>query len=360
MHTPLIQSLDILRASWLRFTLRAPGLRSIYQRTSSRLSLGLALTFLLYFPLAILWPHLLLVSGPLIFGYPHLVASFRFSPVHRRSSLLFFLFTLLAVGLHLGSPVEVPFGVWQLVVATLALLTVGSVGFLRAGLAILFCAGMIHLAQRDPIIFVGGSLILHNWVGFFHWVRCTRGDRQRVALLSTLAFALIHLCVLSGAVDALIPLVNGRPSFAATSGTTAWLLASWSVDEVVWYRWLILYAFGLSVHYYVWLKAIPESLNPAEHPNSFRVIQGNLQRSLGKTAWTLTLVGLMLGVGVWGVSSAWGAKLYFEVAILHGALELMLLFSSADGYPRHRRSTPLPSPLPAAPGAVDHPVLTAT
>ncbi len=275
-----------------------------------------------YLPLAFVRPELLLAFGPLIFGYPHLIASYRFTP-ELKSYGLFVVMTALAVALHIskfGAPL--PFGVWQIVVATLTLMIV------RRGQwwAILVCAGLVKLAWMEPLMFVGGSLLLHNWVAFFYWIKDSRGSaRRNVAVLATMLFLVIHVLVIGGTLDAWIPLSNGHVLFAGNTENTAWMLASWSTEAIVWYRFLVLYAFGLSVHYFVWLRAIPESRKQGEHPSSFRLVAQNLQASLGKKAFIFTLCLSVSGIILWLFSMPMGAQVYFEIAILHGSLELMFL-----------------------------------
>lgn len=313
----VVQSLDFCRVSLLRVTLKPKSLRALYSQTHTRLAVGLLLSTVFFLPLAVLRPELLLAFGPMIFGYPHLISSYRFTP-ELKSYGLFLVMTALAIVLHVskfGAPL--PFGVWQIVVATLTLMIV------RRGpwWAILVCAGLVKLAWMEPLIFVGGSLLLHNWVAFFYWIKvCRTKARRHVAVLSTLLFGLIHVLVLSGHLD-------GHAHFTGNTENTAWMLASWSSEPVVWYRFLVLYVFGLSVHYFVWLRAIPESRKVSEHPSSFRLIAQDLQTSLGKKALIFTLCVCAGGVLLWLISMPLGAQVYFEIAILHGSLELMFLLS---------------------------------
>jgi hypothetical protein len=275
-----------------------------------------------YLPLAFLRPEWLLAFGPMIFGYPHLIASYRFTP-ELKSYGLFMVMTVFAVALHLskfGAPL--PFGVWQIVVATLTVMIV------RRGhwSAILVCAVLVKLAWLDPLLFVGGSLLLHNWVAFFYWIKVSRTQtRRNVAVLATLLFFVIHALVLSGRLDGWIPLTDGQVHFAGTAENTAWMLASWSSEAVVWYRFLVLYVFGLAIHYFVWLRAIPESRKRGEHPSSFRLIAQDLEASLGKKTLIFTLCLCVGGMVLWFISKPLGAQVYFELAILHGSLELMFL-----------------------------------
>ena len=336
----IVQSLDSCRVSLLRLTLKPKLLRALYSQTHTRLAAGLLFTIACTLPLAFLRPELLLAFGPLIFGYPHLIASYRFTP-ELKCFALFLVMTAVAVFLHLakfGSPL--PFGVLQMVVATITLLIVRRGQWKSMGLAIVVCAVMVKLAWLEPLIFVGGSLLLHNWVAFFYWIKVARTSvRRKVAGLSTLLFLVIHYLVLNGNLDAWIPMIDGQVQFMGNVENTAWMLASWSTDAVVWYRFLVLYVFGLSVHYFVWLRAIPESRKVSEHPSSFRLIAQDLQASLGKRIFVFTLLLSAGGIILWLISMPLGAKVYFEIAILHGSLELMFLVPSANPKSKLQRNS---------------------
>ncbi|MBY0517300.1 MAG: hypothetical protein K2P81_10345 [Bacteriovoracaceae bacterium] len=318
----IVQSLDFCRVSLLRLTLRPRFFRTLYAQAHTRLAVGMLLVTALFLPIAFLKPEILLAFGPLIFGYPHLISSYRFTPELKNFALFLFM-TAVAVALHLshvGAPL--PFGVWQIVVATVTLM------ISRKGQwsAILVCAALVKLAWMEPLIFVGGSLLLHNWVAFFYWIKVSRNSARRtVAILATLLFLAIHLLVLMGNFDGWIPLNNGNVHFAGNAQNTAWMLASWSNDVIVWYRFLVLYVFGLSVHYFVWLRAIPESRKVGEHPSSFRLIYQDLKASIGEKVFLFTLALSAGGIVLWLISLPLGAQVYFEIAILHGSLELMFL-----------------------------------
>ena len=320
----LVESLDSVRAKLLSVTLRFQFLRALYAQTHYRLAVAMLISTIFYLPIAFFRPDLLLAFGPLLFGYPHLVASYRFTSLSKKYTL-FAGVTLIAIALHLIDPGMTPFGVWQMVVATLTFLIAGlfskSMTLNKATSAIVLCAAMIALAWREPIMYVGGILIVHNWVAFVYWYRASKTKaRKRTVIISSALFLLIHFIVLAGMLDHWIP-----SEFIGNTQTTAWYLASWTPNKTVWYQMLVLYTFGLSIHYFVWLKAIPESKSPFEHPNSIRVVFKNLKNELGRKALLITALIALAGVIIWLLSSQLGNRIYFEIAILHGALELIYL-----------------------------------
>lgn len=332
VHT-LIGRLDFFRASCLKLILRSHLIRGLYLRCSTRLCIGYLLTLVFYFPIAVIRPDILLLSGPLIFGYPHLIASFRY--VQKMSVRLFAILTLICILGHIsgiGSTIlsELPFGGWQILVAMAGLIIFNSVSkSFTSGLIILsliLCSGLLYLAFQDAIIFVGGMLILHNWVGYFYWIMVSKTKARRMtSVMALTVFTLIHYVVLIGSVDSFFPSASAHINFPGDTQATAWYLASWTGDSVIWYRFLVLYAFGLSMHYFVWLKAIPQSLNPLEQPNNFRLSLKYLREDLGDKILLALLMISILGFMIWLFSFNLGARIYFEMAILHGALELVFL-----------------------------------
>ncbi len=332
MIIQLTKTLDYWRSQFLRLTLRSESLRGLYQSSHLRHPTAIALQTLIYLPLAFARPDLFLIMGPLIFGYSHLIASFRFTPTHaKRSFWVLALLTGTCIALHLSQislPTfgQLPFGSWQMVCATLALLILEKLNWLRRIWAVIVCALFLVFTWREPLLSVAGMLLLHNWVAFFTWIkRAPQGKRTQAALVSSSLFFLVHVFVLLGYFDGWIPLDHMGVSFPGQSQTTAWLLATWSEDPVMWYRFLVLYVFGLSLHYYVWLTAIPESQSPYEHPHSFRLVLSKLKKDLGLRALIFCLALALLGTLLWLFDRKLGARVYFEMALLHGAVELMYL-----------------------------------
>jgi len=329
----LVHYADLFRVYLLRFSLKPALLRQLYSHTHWRLSAGMIFQTLIFLPLALIKPALLLAIGPLIFGYPHLVASYRYIQV--KSIRLFILMTSIAIILHLSRTgfahfEQLPFGVWQIVVATLTLIISRVISkrviVIEICTCIFFCIGLVRLAWMEPLIYVGGTLILHNWIAFIYWIMASKEKRRRTtAILSSLLFLLIHILVLTGGLDSWIPIKDGQIFFESGSKITGWYLASWTTDALVWYRFLVIYTFGLSMHYFVWLKAIPESLNKFEHPSCFRLSLKNLRRDLGKKTLIFFILLSISGITLWIFSLPLGASIYFEMAILHGSLELIFL-----------------------------------
>lgn len=333
---------DRTRGWVLRGTMRVGVLRQIYSRCAWRLGVLFLLFSWFYLPVAVRWPEVLLVFGPLLFGYSHLVASYWFVQTKRsfgesligrmRQVHFFTLATLLTfltktVALKYELVEEMPFGVWE-VMASVVFLFIARVYSRSVSLAeTLVCLianyFILRFAWSEPLWFVGAVLVVHNWIAFVYWIMASREkDRRLVALLATSFFGLVHLLVWSGALDSWFP-----ASATSQRDITAWYLASWSSDPLEWYRAVVLYAYGISMHYFVWLKAIPECLNVGERPHSFRKTVQQMKIDFGRN--TLRAISLLTigGMIFWCINYPLGRALYFGIATLHGWLEVVFLFN---------------------------------
>lgn len=336
--------MDRGRAWILGRTMRIPVLRRIYSNCSLRLAVTFLLLTIFYLPISLRHPEILLAVGPFLSGYMHLIASYWFiqsqTPgltFHTRRIHSIHLFT----GVTLFSVAaqwlvrryelmpEMPFGTWEVLASVIALIVIRSLfkslKFFEIAACIVLYPGILHYAWQEPILFVGAILILHNWVAFIYWILVAKGqDRKTVAVAASIIFGVIHYLVLSGAFDPWLPVAGGE-AFPGGQEITGWYLASWSNDPVVWYRALVVYAFGISLHYFVWLKAIPESMNKSERPNGFRTTLSRLRQDIGSDFLILGTSLIGLGMILWSLSFAAGQSLYFAIAALHGWLELAFL-----------------------------------
>ncbi len=339
----LLKLFDTCRTWILRRTLRVPLLRKIYIERSLRLFFGFTFFTLCYFPAALYRPDLLLVFGPLLLGYPHLIASYRYVQAKDVSTNegkfhwihFFALMTLAALALKflfqkLKLLPDLPYGAWEIIaVATaLSLLTVVTKAFNWKALLLCLVLNLtlLKLAWWEPLIFVASILIVHNWVAFAFWVAAAKGFQEKLSALgATLIFGVLHYFVFTGVFDVWMPMTISEALHSANLEATSWALAPWSRDPTVWRRALTLYTYGLSMHYFVWLKAVPESLNKHSLPNSFKSSFELLRNDLGsKTTFGLVAISA-LGIFIWIFSFSLGAAIYFALASLHGWLELSCL-----------------------------------
>lgn len=333
----LVSHLDRARGWLLRRTMRAAVLRHLYGRSAWRLGALFLLSSAFYLPVAVRWPDLLLVLGPFFWGYAHLVSSYwlvqtqprfdRTRPFHffAVATLLAFLLQLLVR--HFAWLPEMPFGAWEVMVSAVTLLAARTVArsfsWREAASCLIVNFAILRFAWSEPVLFVGGVLLVHNWIAFLYWILSARTrSRRMTAIGATFVFGAIHALVFAGALDGFFPPANG---------IIGWYLASWSEHPVVWYRALVLYAYGISLHYFVWLKAIPESLHESERPHPFRRTWQELRTDLGPGTVRFVTALTVGGMALWAVRPAWGTAVYFGIASLHGWIEVAFLIGRLPG-----------------------------
>lgn len=336
------RSFDLIRIAWLRLTMKNMFFRQIYSDRSLRIGTYFLFLNLCYLFVSLRWSSTLLVLGPVLLGYPHLVASYRFlqKPFEKiKLFKIFLLLTLVSMLIRfLAIPLKVlpqlPYGSYEITLSFFAL----SLSKIRQNwtiktLTLILLLGILKTAWNNPLTFVGFALILHNWVAFGHWIASARLKRDlHVALISTLIFALIHILVFSGFFDSWINLESTNFLSEKSFEVKGWVLAPWSNSSIVWGRALVLYTFGLSIHYFVWLQAIPQCLDQNHVPNSFRRTLELLKKDCGPRTTTVLLFGALAILGVW-IFTDYAGRIYFGIAMMHGWLELTFLIAAICSFP---------------------------
>jgi hypothetical protein len=345
----LIDWVESLRVSALRLTLSHPILRRIFRHRPARLLCLFVASFTLYLPLSFYFPLWVLAIGPLVWGIPHIVASIRYQHyifaknLEERGRVKV---TLIFTGI-----------IWAMVVffrvytdffhSTFfwdrgypGLIETAFGGIILGGLFVIFrskpieiflaALGLISftvLIFLVPVETAAVLILAHNFVAFFYWIFASRTRADRVvAITATVIFSLIHILVLRKVFDSLINLSPG-PSYLPWAQLSLESLgrsiAPHSRDWSVWYRCLTLYAFGQSLHYFVWLKAIPDLFTPSQNPTSFKTAWQTLKKDMGMRPALLASVATVVPLVVWTVLGFnYAFRLYFAIASLHGYMEI--------------------------------------
>ena len=345
LENSLIPSLDRLRIAALRIFMKSQILRQIYCDRANRLGFIFLLLSGLYLVISLKWSVILLVLGPMLLGYPHLVASYRFLQrpnlkmklrLSAKQVFRIFLF-LTGVSLFIRFVLaklsffpELPYGSWEILLAVMALglikIKINSFrNILLVLLTLLIVGFVLNLAWFYPIAFVGFALILHNWVAFGHWYLAAKDFKNRiVVVLATGLFAAIHVLIFKGFFDAWIsfPVFDFLASHSFEA--SGWILAPWTNDPMIWNRMIVIYTFGLSLHYFIWLVAIPQNLDQNTTPNSFRRSLEQLRKDCGEHMTLILFVVAVIALTVWFFTT-YAGPIYFGLALLHGWLEFTFL-----------------------------------
>jgi hypothetical protein len=349
------QQLDRLRRVVLRRLLEIDPLRVVYFDPARRglllfcISCALALAFALVAPL---WQLLL---GPMLFGLAHLLSTVRFVPraLEGRRALLgddrreraiqvilccaaFYALCRWAANTEAIGP---RFSEWQ----GLALLDGGYVLLLFSFLAILFqrskgrslggallLTGAVSCFWFAPAVSAGALVLLHHLIAFVYWIALAKDERGRsYGHLALALFLGVNALLFLGLFDPLLAFFVEESSigFAGmTAESLGKMILPWTDDPRLWLRATVAFAFGQSLHYFIWLKAIPDECCGRRVPSTFRASVRSLEGDFG-----LRGAGLLLG-SVLGLSLLWvlvelpAARAgYFLLAGFHGLGELAAL-----------------------------------
>lgn len=331
--------MDFMRGLLLKKTLRVSFFRELFTNRALRLSVLFLLACLIYLPLSLFFPVWVAVVGPIIYGVPHIIASFRYSQVESvpsTRSLFIGVWTLVTI-----YRVVTDLGFWshvkfvsdvdiELLSFVLTLLVFGGIrrssGFeLLKSLALVMA--LLLSAWYLPLEFSAFLLLFHNAVAFIYWIARTRpGVERAVALTCTFVFLALTAAILAGSFEFLYKIFSPQGFIARFNfgyEELGQVLVPHSGNYRVWFNFFVAYVFGQSLHYFVWLKAIPEQHLPSQTPVSFRISYEWLVRDFGRKVLAILLISVVSTLAMWLVFNMNEARIiYFAIASYHGFHEL--------------------------------------
>ncbi len=352
--------LDSLRSRILRRSLRSSILREMFSNRTYRLgtSFLVATLFATFFSVAA--PLWMLLIGPLVYGVPHIVSSLRYfhyraggaqkrnwtgrggaSRVFRASHfpivvlLWVFLYRLLftwnGFGMGQGQLSEWKGSTFIELGATGTTFVVAAALYqkrFRQWLKGAFFLGAFSwVFVHDPSRTLGAMVLLHNFVAFPYWIgAASPGPERRVAWAALALTWVLTAAIMTGGFEALHrwfdPSMDlGFAQMAAKD--IGRLILPGSSDPRTALRACTALALGQSLHYFVWLKAVPDQYHYHPVPTSFRQSLRLLEKDFGR-AW-IVFFCLLSGVVLTGwalVSLGEARRVYFALASFHGYLEI--------------------------------------
>jgi hypothetical protein len=340
-----LRPLDRARTALFVRALEIAPLRSVLVEKRRRIPALLLAHAAVAFMLAVLSPTLLLVVGPLLLGVPHLLADLRYLVLRPRLARLVRAWlgggALLMLALRIADGAGFPqllrhelllAAVWVAGSAMLGAPRLRDVRLLViAALAVCFAtlAWLAPGAVRLVMAHAHNPLALLIWALLF----CQAPGR---ALATASAIAVATLLLVASPLAWLgfkhgIPESLGLHAFAAADQ-----LAPFAGSAPLALGVVASFAFLQSLHYAVWLHAIPQEATRGEGTLSFRMSYRALHDELG--SWGLALAGLLVvAVPVCGLLSPLRTQsVYLSLATFHaylelGALSLWWLAPSARG-----------------------------
>jgi hypothetical protein len=361
--------LDHFRASILRSTLRIDLFRSWFLNRPSRLLILFGLASASALVLSVFFPLWVLLLGPLIYGVPHIFSSIRYfhhsvirtSPREVRDDQRFRMFKVLGGVLVavFAYRLLITVDYFQLNLPSMSewagstYIELGALGFTVAmaawiyGIAwrqivqgLLFAIPLVLGFVFYPAWTIGALVLIHNFVAFVYWMIASEKDERKVATFAFAVTLAVTALIFAGAFDSW-----GKPSLILDLASlsivdTGKLIAPWSSNETLLLHACIAFAFGQSLHYFVWLKAIPDQHHYQKIPTTFRHSLTLLRGDFGYTMAS-ALIALSVGsVVFWSFMSFQKARLiYFCLASYHGYLELAGLVLIGGSLGMRRRVT---------------------
>jgi len=284
--------------------------------------------------LSVLWPTLLLIVGPLVLGVPHLISDVRYLVLRSALSRLT-RWLLLGGGALLllvrASELAGLRGMPRVELGTAALLTLGVVAVAAPRLksrrvlgALLVTLGLAALGlawPRQARLLLGHG---HNLVALGIWAFMFCRSRPRalgvVALLLGATALLLATPLAWWGFQRGLPQSFGLHVFAAADTLAPGIRSTPLALGIV-----ASFAFLQSVHYAVWLHAIPQEATRGEGTLTFRMSFRALVAELGRPLLAL-LVLLVLAVPLAGCFAPLRAQAsYLSLSAFHGYLELAAL-----------------------------------
>lgn len=272
-----------------------------------------ALTATVIFPLALHEPFFLLTAGPLVFGVAHLASTVRYAgrPLgekgERRTAFVLTAFIFAVAAIRLAVPVDgnaPELATCLALLCTLPWLRLASAGTFARALVLLTPLGIASI--QAPADTIGFLILGHNFVGFFFWWHRAKSQGEgRTPLVCLGLFTLAHVLIFN------LDVPTRAQTFPGIAGTPNGIVA---------------YAFGQAVHYFVWLRAIPEQHLASSAPVSFARSLKFLRQDFGKVGAIATVVLVGGLTGSWLLTSLERARdIYFALAAFHGYGEIVLM-----------------------------------
>ncbi|HRI68447.1 MAG TPA: hypothetical protein PK156_29665 [Polyangium sp.] len=314
----LLDTADDFRRFGLTTLGRSFAQRVLTSRETRTAFFGCLLITIAFFSTS-MFPVVMLVLGPIIWGIPHVLADLRYlvarPGLHHRPLVL----TAIAIGV-LGAGLG--FGVRGGLAGAALALCIARTSWMRrvGGLAIV--AGLFTLAQHEPYLADLAFAHLHNFIGVLIWW-AWRPRQTRLHLLPLGLFALGTVTILLGGSVPLAAFTKGLE--APWTGMSMFHLCQSLTPNPLdpnSVRLVVLYAFAQATHYVVWLRLVPEDDRPMKSPRSYGQSFRALTKDLGGILLWISVFGALALIG-WAVFAPGEARDgYLRLAFFHGHLEL--------------------------------------
>lgn len=329
-----LSPLDELRQLALRLAASWPWGRTLARRRSVRVPVLLTVHALAAFALAVIAPSFLLVVAPLVLGVPHLAADVRHLLIRRAWPRWWLVasagFAAMLIAARALSEADARFkslaveqgiaAAWIVLGAAAGALAARprSRGWLVVAAALALAGWAIGAPLKFRMVLLQG----HNLFAVALWLLLFR--RGRLAWIAA-AVVLTGAALLASGV--LIPLTVAH-GWLSVAGLHIFAAADWlapGLPDRLAIGLAMSFAFLQSVHYLIWLVAIPAGDRPGEGGRAWRVAWRELVRDLRPTG--VTVVVALAALVAWGGWADPGLtrRLFLSLGTFHAWLELAVL-----------------------------------
>jgi hypothetical protein len=325
--------LDVARRATLRLLLRSRAAGAVLSRRDRRLAFIVSVHAVVAFALAVYLPLLLLVLGPVLLGVAHVAADVRHLVLRRELPRWWkaavavgcaLLIALRVVDVRGASIVRLEMAtvaVWLVVAVVSGADVAGSRARALVGLVVVGALGAV--AVRWPHATWFAFVHVHNLVALAIWLVLFRKKLSAIAIPAGI-ITLGAVLLLSGAMVPVTWQVGNRELFGVhLLNTVDWIAPMVSTRLGI--ALVTSFAFLQSVHYLVWLVAIPQDDVRGEGTPTFRMSARAWMRDFG--SWGMLAIALAAGAVLAGalVDVLRTRALYLSLAMFHGYMELALL-----------------------------------
>lgn len=328
----LVLPLDRARTQLFTSALKIGVLRGVLLDKRRRITALLTVHACAAFVLSVFAPTLLLLAGPLLLGVPHLLADARYLVLRPQLAARARTVLLGGSGLILAWRVGQSFGFgraeWLETALAAGMLVAApwSVARRNAGLRVALVWGaallLLTLGLVWPRAFRLGLSHAHNLVALGLWVFAFAGQRRSAATLALGVVGVAGLLLCS-------PLawfgfsVGLRQCFGLHALAAADTLAPGLPSATLALGVVSSFAFLQSMHYAVWLHAVPQEETRGNATLTFRMSARQLRRELGVAGLAAAALLCVAVPSAALLGSPLGVKdLYLSLSSFHAYLEL--------------------------------------
>ncbi|MBL8684902.1 MAG: hypothetical protein JNK05_37345 [Myxococcales bacterium] len=321
--------LDALRGSILRaLGRRSPSLARVISDRERRVNAMVIGGLFASLALTIAAPLWLLALGPVLLGGAHLASDVRYLVVreglHRRALA----WVLVAAPLAIGALTSFGSRAFVLSIVGGALVARADHAARKAAVTLvaLALAAVVFALPRQSELAIAHA---HNFIAVLLWL-AWRPRKQRAHWVALALFVAANVALVTGALDPAVRWASGlaRGPSALPIGLHMNALAPWPEHIDLSRRVVLAFAFSQSVHYAMWLRAIPEVARRSPTPRTFRQSVRAMSSELGpRGSWVvLVAVAACVGLALWAAVDLVSAREgYLRFALFHGYLELAVV-----------------------------------